>query len=129
VPPVQFLCAIAVVSDCKLLMALDCEVVTLTFASWNRVGKWLSRLDALRQPSDRPACNWQIVGRTCSESPGQSQERQIRAELYPSEFFIRASFDKRQSTMAKGGDILTSLDDAVRVQLTRCSQPTMFILH
>lgn len=25
------------------------EVVTLTFASWNHIGSWLSRLDALRK--------------------------------------------------------------------------------
>jgi hypothetical protein len=48
VPPVRFLCAIAVVSDCKLLMALDCEVVTLSFASWNQVVPFLRRLSRLR---------------------------------------------------------------------------------
>jgi hypothetical protein len=25
------------------------EVVTLTFASWNQIGKWLRRVDAIRQ--------------------------------------------------------------------------------
>jgi len=48
VPPVRFLCAIAVVSDCKLLMALDCEMVSQTFASWNRIAGWLRRLAGLR---------------------------------------------------------------------------------
>jgi hypothetical protein len=38
-----------VVSDGKLLMALDCEVVSLNFASWNQLDGWLRRVDGLRR--------------------------------------------------------------------------------
>jgi hypothetical protein len=48
VPPVRFFCAIAVVSNCKFLMALDCEVVTQTFTNWNQMASLLRRIDGLR---------------------------------------------------------------------------------
>jgi hypothetical protein len=39
----------AAATEDKLLMVLDCDGGEPNFASWNQIGEWLKRLDALRQ--------------------------------------------------------------------------------
>jgi hypothetical protein len=48
---IRFLPAVTALAVGKLLMPLKRKVVSLNFASWNRLVRWFREIDALRRPA------------------------------------------------------------------------------